>query len=325
MDTLDWLLDADPAIRWQAMRDLTDAPAAAVASRSGPAFRARGSAPKFSPARGRTARGTEPMLPIGCRRSSQCSCCARPAWTAPTGRRLGSRTPRGGLPVGRGVRWHTVLRGRGRAVYQRRHARARRLLRAAVQRLARRLVGEQLGDGGWNCEAPKSARSSFHTTICVLEGLLEYERAVGATPEIAAVRRRGERSLLERRPVPTTFHRRGRGSGVPGVRVPAALRVRRPPCARLFPRRWRPARRAHRRSGACRREQASAARWSMAARSHPQRGARLPVQRIGGRAESVEHVTCAACAAFVQARINRGGLIDSPSTATRALRAAFAA
>ncbi len=43
--------------------------------------------------------------------------------------------------------------------------------------LAKQLLGEQLEDGGWNCEAPKSRSSSFHTTICVLEGLLEYERA----------------------------------------------------------------------------------------------------------------------------------------------------
>ena len=64
--------------------------------------------------------------------------------------------------------------------------------------LAHRLVGEQLEDGGWNCDAPKSVRSSFHTTICVLEGLLEYERACGSAPEIAAVRRRGADYLPER-------------------------------------------------------------------------------------------------------------------------------
>ena len=67
-----------------------------------------------------------------------------------------------------------------------------------MESLARRLAGEQLEDGGWNCEAPQSTRSSFHTTICVLEGLLEYERAVGSAPEIAAARRRGEEYLLER-------------------------------------------------------------------------------------------------------------------------------
>ena len=32
MDTTNWLLDSDPAIRWQAMRDLTDASPAAVAA-----------------------------------------------------------------------------------------------------------------------------------------------------------------------------------------------------------------------------------------------------------------------------------------------------
>ena len=67
-----------------------------------------------------------------------------------------------------------------------------------VESLACRLVAEQLEDGGWNCEAPKSTRSSFHTTICVLEGLLEYERAVGSAPEIAAARQRGEEYLLKR-------------------------------------------------------------------------------------------------------------------------------
>jgi hypothetical protein len=70
--------------------------------------------------------------------------------------------------------------------------------RRPTESLARRLVSEQLDDGGWNCEAPKSTRSSFHTTICVLEGLLEYERAVGSAPEIAAARQRGEEYLLKR-------------------------------------------------------------------------------------------------------------------------------
>lgn len=70
-----------------------------------------------------------------------------------------------------------------------------------------RLAAEQLEDGGWNCDAPKSSRSSFHTTICVREGLLEYERAAGYAPEIAAARRRGEQYLLERR----LFRRRSTG------------------------------------------------------------------------------------------------------------------
>ena len=68
--------------------------------------------------------------------------------------------------------------------------------------LARRLLAEQLPDGGWNCDAPKSRVSSYHTTICVLEGLLEYERAIGAahptSGEVAAARSRGEEYLVRR-------------------------------------------------------------------------------------------------------------------------------
>lgn len=65
--------------------------------------------------------------------------------------------------------------------------------------LAYRLLGEQLADGGWNCEAPKSRCSSFHTTICVLEGLLEYERSGRKSAAITNARKRGENYLLERK------------------------------------------------------------------------------------------------------------------------------
>ena len=64
--------------------------------------------------------------------------------------------------------------------------------------LAEQLLGEQLEDGGWNCEAPKSQRSSFHTTICVLEGLLEYERAGRTSAAVTKARGRAENYLLER-------------------------------------------------------------------------------------------------------------------------------
>jgi hypothetical protein len=77
-----------------------------------------------------------------------------------------------------------------------------------IRGIADRLLGEQLPDGGWNCEAPNgSTRSSFNTTICVLEALLEYERAVGSSPEVTEVRLRGQEYLLERR----LFRRRSTG------------------------------------------------------------------------------------------------------------------
>jgi hypothetical protein len=71
--------------------------------------------------------------------------------------------------------------------------------------LARQLLREQLEDGGWNCEAvehsakrPLSRRSSFHTTICVLEGLLAYERAGRKSAAVTKARKKGEKYLLDR-------------------------------------------------------------------------------------------------------------------------------
>jgi len=71
--------------------------------------------------------------------------------------------------------------------------------------LARQLLREQLEDGGWNCEAiepsarrPLSRRSSFHTTICVLEGLLTYEHAGRKSAAVTNARKRGEKYLLDR-------------------------------------------------------------------------------------------------------------------------------
>src|SRR3989442_5485606 len=47
-----------------------------------------------------------------------------------------------------------------------------------AQGIVDRLLTEQMSDGGWNCEQENgSTRGSFHSTICVLEGLLEHDRA----------------------------------------------------------------------------------------------------------------------------------------------------
>jgi len=77
-----------------------------------------------------------------------------------------------------------------------------------VRGIVDRLLTEQLPDGGWNCEAANgSTRSSFNTTICVLEALLEHERAVGSSAEVTEARLRGQEYLLERR----LFRRRSTG------------------------------------------------------------------------------------------------------------------
>jgi hypothetical protein len=69
-----------------------------------------------------------------------------------------------------------------------------------VRGIIDRLLGEQLSDGGWNCEAENgSTRSSFNTTICVLEALLEYEQSIESRPEVTEARLRGHEYLLERK------------------------------------------------------------------------------------------------------------------------------
>ena len=69
-----------------------------------------------------------------------------------------------------------------------------------VEAIVNRLLDEQLEDGGWNCEAENgSVRSSFATTINVLEGLLAHERATGGSERSITARQRGEEYLLERR------------------------------------------------------------------------------------------------------------------------------
>jgi len=65
-------------------------------------------------------------------------------------------------------------------------------------RVVDRLLAEQLADGGWNCQAKISSRSSFHTTICVVEGLLAFENAFGATPMITEARNKAHEYLLDR-------------------------------------------------------------------------------------------------------------------------------
>ena len=79
------------------------------------------------------------------------------------------------------------------------------------QRILDRLLNEKLSDGGWNCEAENgSTRSSFNTTICVLEALLEYELAGGKDPKVIEARLRGQEYLLERH----LFHRKSTGEAI---------------------------------------------------------------------------------------------------------------
>ncbi|WP_422744045.1 squalene cyclase [Mycobacterium sp. WMMD1722] len=85
-----------------------------------------------------------------------------------------------------------------------------------VAELAEWFVAHQLADGGWNCEwVEGSVRSSFHSTLNSLKGLLAYEIATGGAPATRDARRRGEEYLLQR----NLFRRQSTGEPVgPWVR-----------------------------------------------------------------------------------------------------------
>jgi hypothetical protein len=73
-------------------------------------------------------------------------------------------------------------------------------LGADVSGIAQWFVDHRLADGGWNCEwVNGSTRSSFHSTLNGLKGLLCYETAAGADDTLRAARRAGEEYLLDRR------------------------------------------------------------------------------------------------------------------------------
>jgi hypothetical protein len=237
---LDWMLDSDPSVRWQALRDLADAPAEVVA-----AERARVATAGWG-ARLLALQGEDGQweggayFPARSKDSDEGdeSDDERQPWTATAYsllllRDLGvdprcdqmrravalvrdhCRWEEGGQPFFTGevepcINGMTVALG---AYFDQ-----------DVDGVVARLLGEQLEDGGWNCWAAYgSVRSSFATTINVLEGLLAHERATGGSADSIAARRRGEEYLLERK----LFRRKSTGDVV----VPAWLQF-------SFPTRW---------------------------------------------------------------------------------------
>ena len=205
---LDWLLDSDPAIRWQVLRDLADAPAEEVRAERA-RVRVEGWGARLLALQGEGGQGdggTFFPVPYDAAEAGQ-------PWTATmytlvqlqdlgldpdSGEaraavrkvRENSRWEEGGQPFFEGE-VEPCINGRAVALGA--------YFGENVDGIVQRLLGEQLTDGGWNCEAERgSVRSSFATTINVLEGLLEHERATSGTPESIAARKRGEEYLLER-------------------------------------------------------------------------------------------------------------------------------
>ncbi len=205
---MDWLLDSDPAIGWQVMRDLTDASASEV-----DAERARIA---------REGLGAEILArqeSDGAWRRADAPAWLSTLFTLLLLRATGVNPSEGAVQsaVARlemGLRWNdnggcwnlrsaetggnTFFEGEEEPCINGGVLSLGGYFGRPTETLTRRLISEQLDDGGWNCEAPKSRRSSFHTTICVLEGLLEYELAVGYAPAVTTARRKGEEYLLKR-------------------------------------------------------------------------------------------------------------------------------
>lgn len=68
-----------------------------------------------------------------------------------------------------------------------------------VDSVVRRLVADQLPDGGWNCWAEaRSAPASFASTLDVVDALLRWERLTGGSDEVRRARQDGEEYLLRR-------------------------------------------------------------------------------------------------------------------------------
>jgi hypothetical protein len=202
MTVLEWLLDSDPAIRWQVMRDLTHEPHDVVA-----AERARVATEGWGArlldrqaADGRWGEVTYTRYidtPDG--QSTHALILLRDMGLDPASAqaRLAVARVRDNIAHWEGSQ--PFFEGEVEACINGRVLNLGAYFGEANEALLERLLAEQLDDGGWNCEAPPSVRSSFHSTICVLEGLLEYERARGATAAATEARLRGQDYLLERR------------------------------------------------------------------------------------------------------------------------------
>lgn len=220
MDVIGWLMDSDPAIRWQVLRDLVDAPEAEVA-----AERARvaehgwgarvlslqlesgqwsSAIPTF--ASEAAARWWQSLPPD--RRGT-----LFPEWTSTTwslkllhdfGLDPGSSAARRAVELVREhCRWEhdgePYFAGEVEPCINGRVVATGAYFGVDVAAVVDRLLGEQMSDGGWNCEQENgSTRGSFHTTIEVLDGLLGYERATDGSPAVRAARLRGQSYLLAR-------------------------------------------------------------------------------------------------------------------------------
>ena len=233
---VDWLLDSDSAIRWQVMRDLTDAPHEQIAAERARTIR-EGWGARLLDLQGEDGQWAEGAC-FPSRRIYESVKNEGQPWisTLPTLDLLhdfgidpnSDRVRRAVAMVRDHCKWEHAgqpfFSGEVEPCINGRTVTLGTYFDQNVDNLVTRLVSEQLEDGGWNCEAERgSVRSSFASTINVLEGLLAHERKTGGTTRSIKARRRGEEYLLER----NLFRRKSTGE----VAKPAWLQF-------SFPTRW---------------------------------------------------------------------------------------
>lgn len=205
-DTISWLLDddADPAIRWQTMRDLTDATPDAVAverARMATEGWAADLIAAQSPEGHWGDDGPDWVSWSGTWRDTMYT-----AWLLadfgvdPADVRVRGmvRTLREGFDWGEEFGNNRYFAGETEECTNGMILKAAGHFGEVDQALLERVLSTQLDDGGWNCDAPESTRTSFHSTITVLEGLLSAEQASHVPAGTAEARRRGEEYLLDR-------------------------------------------------------------------------------------------------------------------------------
>jgi hypothetical protein len=213
MTVVDWLLDSDPSVRWQVMRDVTDAPAEEVAAERS-RVATEGAGARLLALQAADGRWGGAAWNRGWDSTMHALMLLRDLGLDPA-----SGQARQVIDLVRErVTWqgcgpqecdgNAFFEGEVEPCINGQVAAVGAYFGEDVRGIVERLLAEQLADGGWNCEATNgSTRSSFNTTICVLEALLEYERAAGSSPEVNKARVRGQEYLLERR----LFRRRSTG------------------------------------------------------------------------------------------------------------------
>jgi hypothetical protein len=204
---LRWLLDSDPAIRWQVMQDLCDEPPNAIAAeRSRVATEGWGA--QLLALQSTAGNWGGPNEDRGLLMTLYTLVVLKDLGLDPAGKQARKMIDRvAERLVFKPLNNRPFLHGETEPCINGRILAIGSYFKEPNDTLAQQLLGEQLEDGGWNCEArpflspkrPPSLRSSFHTTICVLEGLLEYERAGRKSVAVTQARKRAENYLLERR------------------------------------------------------------------------------------------------------------------------------